>query len=169
MLNSIRVKRWMIKSNGYKVNDVDKCVYTKFTDQRGVIICLYVDDMLIFGTDIEAVKGTKKYLSSKFNIKDMGLADVILGIKIVRTTKGCALTQSHYIENIFAKYKYFDLVIIYMVYYYVLKLEENSGNVVRQLEYFKVVGSLMYAMNCTRLDIAFAVSTTRKQGFSHRF
>ena len=28
----------VIKSNDYKVSDVDKCVYTKFTDGRGVII-----------------------------------------------------------------------------------------------------------------------------------
>ena len=44
------------------------------------------------------------------------------------------------------------------MYDYVCKLEENSGKAVRQLEYSKVVGSLMYAMNYTRPDIAFAVS-----------
>ncbi|GJS65076.1 zinc finger, CCHC-type containing protein [Tanacetum coccineum] len=49
---------------------------------KGVIICLYVDDMLIFGTDQNQVDKTKKFLSSKFSMKDMGEADVILGIKI---------------------------------------------------------------------------------------
>ena len=45
-----------------------------------------MDDMLIFGIDIEVVKNTKKFLSSKLSIVDMGLADVILGIMIVRTS-----------------------------------------------------------------------------------
>ena len=40
-----------------------------------------------------------------------------------------------------------------------IKLLENSGRTVAQLEYASAIGSLMYAMHCTRLDIAFAVCT----------
>ena len=76
----------MFKSNDYKISNANKCVYTKLIDGRGVIICLYVNDMLIFGIGIEVVKDTKKFLVSKFNIKNIGLANVILGIKITRTT-----------------------------------------------------------------------------------
>ncbi|GJS61183.1 CheY-like superfamily protein [Tanacetum coccineum] len=39
---------------------------------KGGIICLYVDDMLIFGTDQVHVDLTKEFLSSKFCMKDMG-------------------------------------------------------------------------------------------------
>ncbi|GJW86535.1 zinc finger, CCHC-type containing protein [Tanacetum coccineum] len=44
-------------SNGYLLNQADKCVYSKFDKSgKGVIFCLYVDDMLIFGTDqVQAV------------------------------------------------------------------------------------------------------------------
>ena len=82
----------VIKSNGYNVSDADKCVHSKIIDERGVIICLYIGDMLIFGTDTDAVKVTKKFLSSKFSIKDMRLVDVILGINIVRIVKEFTLT-----------------------------------------------------------------------------
>ncbi|GJY22785.1 zinc finger, CCHC-type containing protein [Tanacetum coccineum] len=58
---------------------------------KGVIICLYVDDMWIFGTDQNQVDKTKKFLSSKFSMKDMGEADVILGIKIKRENKGIVI------------------------------------------------------------------------------
>ncbi|GJW47406.1 zinc finger, CCHC-type containing protein [Tanacetum coccineum] len=44
----------------------------------GFIICLYVDDMLIFGTDQVYVDLTKDFLSSRFSMKDIGEADVIL-------------------------------------------------------------------------------------------
>ncbi|GJX38524.1 zinc finger, CCHC-type containing protein [Tanacetum coccineum] len=74
----------------------------------GVIICLYVDDMLIFGTDQVQVDLTKEFLSSRFSMKDMGEADVILGIKIKHESNRIAISQSHYIENVLKKFNYFD-------------------------------------------------------------
>ncbi|GKA98169.1 zinc finger, CCHC-type containing protein, partial [Tanacetum coccineum] len=69
----------VVLSNGYLLNQTDKCVYSKFDESsKGVIVCLYVDDMLIFGTDQVHVYLTKEFLSSRFSIKDMGEADVIL-------------------------------------------------------------------------------------------
>ncbi|GJT42927.1 zinc finger, CCHC-type containing protein [Tanacetum coccineum] len=57
----------------------DKCRYNKFDESgKRVIICLYVDDMLIFGTDQVQVDLTKEFLSSRFSMKDMGETDVIL-------------------------------------------------------------------------------------------
>ncbi|GJU83786.1 zinc finger, CCHC-type containing protein, partial [Tanacetum coccineum] len=47
----------------------DKCVYSKFDETgKGVIIFLYVDDMLIFGTEQVQVDLTKEFLSSKPDI-----------------------------------------------------------------------------------------------------
>ena len=62
----------------------------KFEHGKGVIICLYVNDILIFGTDLEEVEKTKGFLSSKFSMNDMVEADVILGIKIIRDNDGIA-------------------------------------------------------------------------------
>ena len=49
--------------------------------------------MLIFGTDIERVRETKFFLAFQFEMKDLGEADVILGIKIMRSTNDLTLTQ----------------------------------------------------------------------------
>ncbi|GKE09289.1 zinc finger, CCHC-type containing protein, partial [Tanacetum coccineum] len=46
------------------------------------------------------IKYTKDMLKSKFDMKDMGLADVILGIKIIRTQNGLVLSQAHYVDKI---------------------------------------------------------------------
>ena len=43
-------------------------------------------------------------LFGKFNMKDLGVADVILGIKISRTSGGLILSQSHYIEKLLDKF-----------------------------------------------------------------
>ena len=91
-----------ILSPGVNLNQSDKCVYSRFDSSgSGVIICLYVDDMLIFGTDQLQVDKMKMLLSSKFSMKDLGEADVILGIRIIRENKGLIMTQSHYVEKIF--------------------------------------------------------------------
>nr|GEY47695.1 zinc finger, CCHC-type [Tanacetum cinerariifolium] len=69
----------VVLSIGYLLNQVDKCVYRKSDESsKGVIICLYVDYMLIFGTDQVQVDLTKEFLSLRFSMKDMREADVIL-------------------------------------------------------------------------------------------
>ncbi|KAK1413803.1 hypothetical protein QVD17_35586 [Tagetes erecta] len=93
-----------VLSNGYMINQADKCVYSKFDKSgKGVIICLYVDDMLIFGTSQDQVDKTKEFLSSKFSMKDMGEAEVILGIRITRENNKISISQSHYIEKVLKK------------------------------------------------------------------
>ena len=52
----------VVLSSGYLLNQADKCVYSKFDESgKGVIICLYVDDMLIFGTDQNQVDPQKNF------------------------------------------------------------------------------------------------------------
>ena len=51
-------------SNGYSINGGDIFIFSEFQNTYAVIICLYVDDMLIFGTDIERVKEPKSFLAS---------------------------------------------------------------------------------------------------------
>ncbi|GJW28489.1 zinc finger, CCHC-type containing protein [Tanacetum coccineum] len=54
----------VVLSNGYLLNQADKCVYSKFDETgKGVIIFVYVDDMLIFGIDQVQVDLTKKFFS----------------------------------------------------------------------------------------------------------
>jgi len=57
-----------------------------------VIICLYVDDILIFDTNIYAINKTKRILPSLFEMKDLGEAYVILGIKIIKIKSGFSLS-----------------------------------------------------------------------------
>ena len=69
-----------------------------------VIICLYADDMLILGSNGKMVTETKNILTQRFDMKDLGLAYVILGIKISRTTEGITLSQTHYVEQLLERF-----------------------------------------------------------------
>jgi hypothetical protein len=68
----------IITSAGFVVNEADKCVYCRFGGGEGVILCLYVDDILIFGNIENVIKEVKVFLSNDFEMKDLGVADVIL-------------------------------------------------------------------------------------------
>ncbi|CAM8986956.1 unnamed protein product [Rhodiola kirilowii] len=142
----------VVLSDGFILNQSDKCVYSKFDNSgNGVIICLYVDDMLIFGTNLECINQTKEFLSSKFSMKDMGNVEIILVIRIKRVEGGLALTQSHYIENVLKKFNDLDCHPVSTPYDSSTHLFHNTGKPKSQLEYSKVIDSLMYAMTSKRL------------------
>jgi hypothetical protein len=73
-----------ILSNGLTMIEEDHCVYTKWSKGSFIILSLYVDDILLAGNDAEMIVATKEWLSSNFEMKDMGEADYILGVKIFR-------------------------------------------------------------------------------------
>jgi len=73
-------------------------VYTKSIDNEYVIISLYVDDMLVFSTSMNVVYNTKRFLASKFDMKDMGEISVILSIKIIRRDNGIMLIKETSLE-----------------------------------------------------------------------
>ncbi|KAL0554292.1 hypothetical protein IC582_008210 [Cucumis melo] len=145
-------------TNGFKINECDKCVYVKSNQNDHVIVCLYVDDMLIIGSSINIIKTTKQMLANKFETKDMGIADVILGIRISRTPQGLILSQSYYVHTILKKYKRNHIVIAKTPIEASLHLGKNNGDSIEQLEYSRIIGSLIYIMSCTRPDIAYAIS-----------
>ncbi|GJS17924.1 zinc finger, CCHC-type containing protein [Tanacetum coccineum] len=115
------------------------------------------DDMLIFRIDLEQVQMIKKLLSENFDMKDLGEAYVILGIKILYKENRLMLTQSHYIKNILKHFDSFDCLSVSTPFEVGSKLTYNTGRILAQNKYVKVIGSLMYVMKCTRPDIAYAV------------
>jgi hypothetical protein len=90
-------KQWHEKFNtsltsaGFIVNEADKYVYYRYGGGEGVILCLYVDDILIFGTSTRVIDEIKSFLSRCFDMKDLGPVDVILNIKLIKCEDGITL------------------------------------------------------------------------------
>ena len=51
------------------MNEADKCVYYRYGG-GGVILCLYVDDILIFGSSLKVIEEVKGFLTNNFEMKD---------------------------------------------------------------------------------------------------
>lgn len=156
-------KQWHAKfdqimlANGFRFNECDKCSYIKNVMNHEVIVCLYVDDILIMSKEIDDINATKRMLSSKFDMKDLGVADLILGVRIIKTPQGLALSQSHYNEKVLDKFNYLNFYVVKTPIDLSCTFIKNEGQSDSQLEYARVLGSLMYIMNCTRPDITCAI------------
>ena len=70
--------------DGFTIMEEDHCVYIKRSNSDFIILSLYVDDILIAGNNKKLLDVTKKWLSSNFEMKDMGEANYVLGVKIFR-------------------------------------------------------------------------------------
>ncbi|OMO59932.1 reverse transcriptase [Corchorus capsularis] len=73
-----------IKSYGFVENTVDRCIYMKVCGNKFIILVLYVDDILLVTNDAGLLHDVKKFLSNKFEMKDMGEASYVIGIEIFR-------------------------------------------------------------------------------------
>ena len=121
---------------------------------------LYVDDML--GKDISRIDRLKKTLGKSFAMKDIGAAKRILGIGISRDRreKKIYLSQEQYIRKVLQRFQMENPKVVSIALATHFKLspsnEVEKTNMSR-VPYASAVGSLMYAMVCTRPDIAHVV------------
>ena len=100
-------RQWNLKfhevmlKDGFTMMEEGHCMYIKRSNIVFIILFLYVDDILIVGNDKKLIDVTKKRLSSNFEMKDMGEASYVLGIRIFRdySKQLLGLSQETYIEK----------------------------------------------------------------------
>ena len=95
-----------IRNFGFKENVEDNCIYVKFKNGKYIFLILYVDDILLACSDVSLLLETKKFLSLKFDMKDLGEASFVLGIEFHQDRrKGVlGLSQKAYIEKVLKKF-----------------------------------------------------------------
>ena len=54
------------------------------------------------------INEVKSFMSKSFDMKDLGEADVILNIKLIKNENGITLTQSHYVEKVLSRFGFND-------------------------------------------------------------
>ena len=141
---------------------VDHCVYYKHVGNHFIYVVLYVDDMLLDGNNMEVKLG----LSSMFDMKDLSATNLILGMEIKGNHADMKLwlNQRKYIETILHRFNMQECKPVKVPIPVGVRLfakqcpktkeeEEDMSHV----PYASAIGSLMYAMVCTRPDITHAV------------
>ena len=77
-------------------------VYKRHQEKVVMFLVLYVDDILLIGNDVGVMSSVNVWLSSQFNIKNLGEANSILGIKLWRDYKNkmLGLSQAGYMDKV---------------------------------------------------------------------
>ena len=67
-------------------------LFVKQSHKGIILILIYVDGLVITGSDQRGIEELKQHLSRKFDIKDLGNLKYFLGIEIARSNKGLFLS-----------------------------------------------------------------------------
>ena len=91
-----------IKLFGFEQNLDEPRVYKRHQDKVVMFLVLYVDDILLIGNDVGVMSSVNVWLSSQFNMKNLGEANSILGIKLWRDYKNkmLGLSQAGYMDKV---------------------------------------------------------------------
>lgn len=68
-------------------------MFVKSSSTGCIILIVYVDDIVISGSDFSGIDETKKFLQSQLHIKDLGKLQYFLGIVVSRNKHGVMLNQ----------------------------------------------------------------------------
>jgi len=147
-----------LKSQGFDNIDPDACLYIQMDGGEIIIVVVYVDDLLLVASSMEAISKIKKAIRKRFEMKDLGEAKVILGLKNSsdKTMGTPKLSQGKCATQVLEKIGMAECKPIATPLEVGLQLAESEKSD-ESLPYREAVGSLMYLMVGTRPDLAFAV------------
>ncbi|KAA0051787.1 gag/pol protein [Cucumis melo var. makuwa] len=138
---------------GQEQKNVDEpCVYKRIINSTVAFLVLYVDDILLIGNDVGHLIDIKEWLATQFQMKDLGNAQYVLGIQIVRNrkNKNLAMSQTSYIDKMLSRYKMQNSKKVLLPYRYGIHLsKEQCLKTPQEIEdmsnipYASTVGSLI--------------------------
>jgi hypothetical protein len=157
-------RAWYARIDGYLMrlgftkSEADPNLYYKVEDGFPLILVLYVDDRFLIGNE-KIIDGCKRDITSKFEMKDLGLMNYFFGLEVWHRSDEIFLSQGKYTIKILKKFRMMDYKSMNTPMMINLKLlSDKSSYLVNPTMYRQLIGSLMYLVN-TRPDICFAVNT----------
>ena len=144
-------------SNKLIQSKYDPCVYTYRNGSDLAYILLWVDDIVIAGSSKSCIDKIKGMCFNRFNMKDLGPISWFLGIEFQQSDGVITMSQSKYLLSKLEKFGLNDArprTTPCEIKYENNMVEPDEAN----LNYREMVGSLIYAMTCTRPDLSWAVT-----------
>ncbi|MDU5411039.1 MAG: reverse transcriptase domain-containing protein [Staphylococcus haemolyticus] len=148
-----------LRSLGFTRSVEEPCIYYNFENNESLFIALYVDDMLLIGTNLKKITRLKIHLGQAFQMKDLGVAGKFLGMNLNVSSTGIVVNMEEYINNLLLEYGMADCnpVKTPANKTNLDDLADSSDATCDEHEYRSVVGKLLYAANTVRYDINYIV------------
>ncbi len=143
-------------------SDANFSVYVTQVGDVKFFIVMYVDDLILVCNNKDKILQVKEELSRKFKMKDLGDLHFFLGMEVERdrAQRLLYINQIEYLKEILKRFRMEDCKAIEVPLDPKTKLKKNvnKDDAMVKVPYQQAVGSLMYAMLCTRSDLAYPIS-----------
>ncbi|KAH9723790.1 reverse transcriptase Ty1/copia-type domain-containing protein [Citrus sinensis] len=136
----------------------DSSLFYKWDKGHILLVLVYVDDIIITGSNSLSVLQVISDMQATFALKDLGELSYFLGVEVTKTKEGIHLSQSKYIADLLAKQGMDSCSPVPTLMATSHQLTKHSGpEIDNSYQYRSVVGALQY-VTLTRPDIAFTVN-----------
>ncbi|KAH9716509.1 retrovirus-related pol polyprotein from transposon RE1 [Citrus sinensis] len=143
---------------GFKNSRSDTSLFFRRVESKIVIMLIYVDDIIITGSDNQGIEEVIKDLDTSFALKDLRNLNFFLGIQVIRSQNSILLSQEKYVQDLLAKIEMTECKGIETPFSTSEKLQKDVGNRFHDPTLYRsVIGSLQYAV-LTRPELAFSVN-----------
>jgi hypothetical protein len=137
---------------------VDPCLFQHTSPQEHCFVFVHVDDLVIVGPDVQFLKDK---ISQRFEMEDLGACQYILGMRVTRNRAARTLTlsQDWYSQEILDEFGLLDCKsssVLLPTNVLSMPVKANPPNA--SFNFHRGVGLLQYLVQCTRPDLAYAVS-----------
>ena len=130
----------------------------KGADANLIIVSVYVDDLLVIGSNKTLIKEFKAEMLDVFEMIDLGLMSYYLGMEVKQSDDGIFICQQKYVKEILKKFHMKSYKSTSTPMNLKEKFNKNDGtNKVDKGQYRGLIGCLMH-LKATRSNIAFVVS-----------
>ena len=144
-------------SLGFRRSESEHAVYIRQNNDAKLVVGVYVDDLVITGTDRDDLRVFKNEMAAAFKMSDLGLLHYYLGIEVKQSASGISLSQGAYAAKILERSGMAGCNPCQTPMEARLKLSKQSTeSPVDATTYRSFIGSLRYLVN-TRPDLAFSV------------
>ncbi|KAK4391658.1 Retrovirus-related Pol polyprotein from transposon RE2 [Sesamum angolense] len=142
---------------GFSRCQADHSVFVQTTTSGMVVLAVYVDDILITGSDLVGIEEAKTYLQKHFVTKDLGRPRYFLGIEIAHSKHGISVSQRKYACDLLHEAGLLGTKPVDTPMDSNPDFWNDDGNYLEdKTKYRRLVGKLIY-LTVTKPDISFAV------------
>eukprot|EP00253_Pinus_taeda_P027213 PITA_27213 len=135
----------------------DNIVYTKKVGNSLIILVLYVDDLVLTGSDPNLINHVKSNLKKKFEMTDLGHLHYFIDLQVLQSKEGISLSQSKYACDILHHFHMEECKAAPSPFQSGVKLSVSCTSLEFDATlYHQLVGKLLYLTH-TRPDLSFAV------------
>jgi len=151
----------VVQQFGMTPSEADHSVLYRHSSVGCIYLIVYVDDIVLTGSDHHGISQVKQHLCQHFQTKNLSKLRYFLGIEVAQCNTGIVISQRKYALDILEEIGLINLKFVDTLVYPNVKLLPNQGEPLSDPEkYRRLVGKLNHLI-VTRSDISFAISVVR--------